>query len=398
LFGAHEWAARLPDVVLGVCLIPVFFRLGNLFGNANTGYLAAFFWATSGFLPELISGRQMLDHNDFVFISYVSLSVWCYAEYYFSHKKKWIYVLGMFAGIAVLCKWLPGLFVFLIWALLIVIKKHDRMREIRNLLMALVITCSVAAPWQIYTFLRFPEVASREYAMNARHFFEVIEGHAGPPEYHLLQMNLIYGRGAMLIIPCLLVLFVVRYKKQCLGIAMLLSVVFVYIFFSLAKTKMPAFTAVAMMPLLLISAITMAWLIERIQRNTAQWLSILTVSLMLALLAVWRIDPVAIAKRHGLTDRPEGYWLSMKHNASLWRNMQLPDNGVIFNANHGTFIECMFYTGRPAYDFLPETEHLQELREHGLVAVVIDADTIAPLNYDDAYDVVFDFGKLMKEY
>lgn len=398
IFGAHEWAARLPDVLLGVCLIPVFFRTGKLLQSEQTGYLAAFCFATTGFLPELISGRQMLDHNDFVFIAYVSLSVWSYVEYYFSQKRLWLFWIGLFAGLAILCKWLPGLFVYLIWSLILMMQRDHLFSETRKFAVAFVITLVVVLPWQLYIFYFFPDVAKAEYAMNARHFFEVIEGHDGPPGYHFMQIGLIYGRGMLWLLILALIWFIFKKDKQLIRRALVISVAFVYVFFSLAKTKMPAFTAVAIMPVLLILASFIDFLFMRIRMNRFRFLYAVTTSCLLLALAIWRIDPASIAARHGMTDTPEGYWLSMKHNATLWRNIQLPPNSVLFNAGHGTYIECMFYTGRPAFDFLPEEHHLQELNDKGLVAVILDADNFTPPEFYAGFNLICDQNSLMKEY
>jgi hypothetical protein len=59
-------------------------------------------------LQELIAGRQALDHNDFSFLTYISLSVWSFIEYQHSGKKIWIFLIGLFSGMAILCKWLVG--------------------------------------------------------------------------------------------------------------------------------------------------------------------------------------------------------------------------------------------------------------------------------------------------
>ena len=102
-------------MLLGSALILISYRTGKLILNPNTGYYAAFVFATSYYLAELISGRLMVDHNNVSFLFYVSASIWAWVEYIFSGKRRLIIWIGLFSGIAVLCKWLVGLTVFSGW-------------------------------------------------------------------------------------------------------------------------------------------------------------------------------------------------------------------------------------------------------------------------------------------
>ncbi len=398
IFGSHEWAARLPDVVLATVLVFAFFRSGKLLRNETTGYLSALLFVTTGFLFELVSGRQMLDHNDFVFVSYVSLSVWSWLELRLSGGKKWIVLTGLFAGCAILCKWLPGLFVFLIWFIFLMINKVFSRSKYREMLYALLVTLCIALPWQIYIFSMFPDVAAKEFALNTRHFFEVIEGHDGTIGFHFLRINDIFGFGALLIIPLAWLYVVIQEEKKLYWISLLLSCVFVYGFFSIAKTKMPAFTALAIMPSLLAFAALLDWIVQRLQIVLHMKIFRIVIPVLLLLLCWWRLNPATIAKHHALIEDPGPYWLGMRHNAEIFREMILTDNVVIFNATRGTYLECMFYTGLPSYDFLPDQKQLELLRENGNVACIIDASEIVLPDYYDEYDVISDDKPIMKNY
>jgi 4-amino-4-deoxy-L-arabinose transferase len=398
IFGCNEWAARLPDVLLGTLLVLVIYRCGKLLRSESMGYIAALLFAGTGFLYELASGKQMLDHNDFVFVAYVSMSIWAWIEYSFTKRKRWMVLIGMFTGFAVLCKWMPGLFVYLIWGIQVLLAKPILLNKFREMLLSLVITAVIVLPWQIYILLQFPEIAAQDFALNTRHFFEVIEGHDGSVWFHFLMMNEILGYGALVLIPIAWIFVLVRGQAKTYWLPMLLGCVFVYAFFTLAKTKMPAFTALTLLPALL----ALAFLIDSIAEQLFQRMSIpvraFVLPLLFIALTVWRLEPMKLAANHGMTRDPGGYWLSMRHNAEIWRHMMLPENGVIFHATHGTYLECMFYTGRPAYDFIPDQSQLDILADKGLVAVIIDASEITLPEYFSAYSFITDDQVIMKEY
>lgn len=154
---------------------------------------------------ELVAGRQQLDVNDAAFSGYVSLSIWCFLKYQHSKNKKWLYLIGLFSGAAILCKWLVGLFVYLIWGIFKMLNREWQPKQQLDIIASLAVTIVIALPWQIYSHLKFPQEAAREMTYNSAHFFSVIEGHAGDWFYHFEQLNNIYGSWALwLIIPALI--------------------------------------------------------------------------------------------------------------------------------------------------------------------------------------------------
>jgi 4-amino-4-deoxy-L-arabinose transferase len=398
IFGCHEWAARLPDVLLGTLLVLIIYRCGKLLRSDSMGYIAALLFAGTGFMYELASGKQMLDHNDFVFVAYVSMSIWSWIEYSRSQRKFWIMLIGVFAGLAILCKWMPGLLVYLIWAMQLLISKPFRLKNFSGMLFSLCITTLLVLPWQIYILYQYPDVAAQEFALNTRHFFEVIEGHDGSSWFHLLMMNEIFGYGAIVLIPCAWIFVIIRQKAKDFWLPMLIGCLFVYAFFTLAKTKMPAFTALTLFPSLLALAYLIDSIVEQLYRRVASLVVLFILPILFVALTWWRIEPLKLAANHGMTSNPGGYWLSMRHNADVWRQLKLPSNAVIFHATHGTYLECMFYTGLPAYDFIPDRSQLDILAEKGLVPVIIDASDIALPDYFSDYSFLTDHQVIMKDY
>jgi 4-amino-4-deoxy-L-arabinose transferase len=202
LFGISEFTLRLPNIILGTILVFISYRSGKLLVNQRVGYISGILIISSIFLLELIAGRQELEHNDFSFLVYVSLSIWSFIEYYFSGKKYWIFLIGLFSGMAILCKWLVGLLIYFGWAILRLQQKKYKLSCNKDILTSLIITLLIAIPWQILTFIWYPAEASLAYKFNAIHFTNALEGHSGTFWYHFDKFNIIYGAiASFLVIP-----------------------------------------------------------------------------------------------------------------------------------------------------------------------------------------------------
>lgn len=196
LFGISELSLRLPRVLMGALMVPMIYRLGfRLTGGVHTAFLAAALFSFSHFQLTLISGWQGMDHNDMAFCFYVLASIIAYIEY--QHKPHGVKALliGLWAGCAVLNKWLTGLLVYAAWGIeaILASKMGKGRREWKHPGASLLICLLVFLPWQIYIFREFPDLAYYEYQYNARHLFEPIEGHRGEAGFYLNRFPLYFG-------------------------------------------------------------------------------------------------------------------------------------------------------------------------------------------------------------
>lgn len=371
LFGISEFALRLPSAILSVLLVWVSFRTGRLLANRRTGYLSGVLFLSTPYMLELVAGRQELDHNDVTFMVYVSLSLWALVEYHFSGKKMWILFIGLFSGMAILTKWLPGLLVFLGWFMLKLQSRAFSMKENRDMLQALAITIIIALPWQIYTFVRFPEEAAYALSMNTSHFLTALEGHRGSFWYHFKQIEVIYGVLApFLVIPSFYILFR-KMDDKPLFYALLTMTLFVYLFFSLAKTRMPSFTLIVA-PILLIAFGTLMdsifqWISGYLKNpGIRSWVFI---GLVLGF-AILRLDVETLQEKHTQWKESNQYTRMLTHNKELLLSLELPENAVLFNVKGRHYVEAMFYTGLPAYPFIPDEEQYRAINEKGRVPAI----------------------------
>lgn len=61
-------------------------------------------------------------------------------------------------------------------------------------------------------------------------------------------------------------------------------------------------------------------------------------------------------------------WLT--YNAQVFKSLELPPNAVLFNVKGRYYVEAMFNTGVPTYNFVPAEEQFMDLRRKGRTIAV----------------------------
>lgn len=370
LFGISEFTLRLPNVLMGTALIPIVYRMGKLLVNKRVGFLAAILFLTDLFLLEILAGRQELEHNDYAFIFYITLSIWSLAEYYFTGNKKWIYLIGIFSGCAILCKWLVGLLVYLGWGILKLNEKKFRLSDNKDILISLAVTIAIALPWQVFSAIAYPEETRLAYKFFILHFTDALEGHRGNFWYHFAEFNRLYGMPAsFLAIPGFLVLSM-KIKLRPLIMPLIGMVLATYLFFSLAFTKMPAFTLVVFSIILVALAALLDFIFRWIERKFPFKFIRPAVSVFgVLLLVVIRFDITYLQEKYTLW-RTNHHSRMLIENKAVFNQLQLAENAVLFNIKGQHNIDAMFYTNWIAYNILPDENQCRQLKQAGKIIVV----------------------------
>jgi 4-amino-4-deoxy-L-arabinose transferase-like glycosyltransferase len=373
LFGLNEFALRLPGILLGTSLVWAVYRSGKILGNKQVGYCAAFLLTTSLYLMELISGRQEVDQNDIAFLSYISLSIWCWIEYIHAPKKRWLILLAVFSGFAVLCKWLVGLLVYALWSfyLLFDFKTSRSGRTYLRFGAALLITLCIFLPWQVFIFHRYPSEAKAMMELNFRHLTDAVDGRGGSFWYHFAFIGWLFGAWVpYLILPA----FVFAYKNsknKKLVLALICVICCVYLFFSFAQTKMPSFPVVLVLPIFLCLAFAMDWMarfIQGLRIRTFVQKSILFMGFCGIL--YMRLDYSTLHDKHGFMNGGKGYGYPLIQNKKIFQSLHLPANAVICNVPGIHYVEAMFYTGLPAYNVVPtESQYTDLCNKRRIIAI-----------------------------
>ena len=408
IFGVSEYALRLPSVLHCALLIPVCYRMGLLLTKRHlTGFLTAFCAAGSCFLLRLTSGMLNTDHNDVCFVFYVTCSLWVLLEYLHTDRKqwRWIVLIGLFSGAAILTKWLVGLLVYLAWGLYLIAEYGLKIRQwhLGHLLTALFITVLLAAPWQIYCLHQFPIVAQQEMLLNSQHFTNVIEGHGESPLYFLQVLPFQYfGHGykwfdnrfhwnfytisSYLMLFTGLFLLIRSLKNRSWRITLVGMMLFVYLFFSIAATKMVGFTFVLCSVWFLSIATLLQWMADKLYELAKHKKVCMFVLVFVGLLFGYYQTNMGNFNNECPQYVKEGYL----HNKRIYQSWvcATPKDCYIFNVNSSDsshysptiHIAGMFYSERQCYTELPSLELLHRLQQQGCkVAVAVNA--ITPAEY-----------------
>ena len=396
LFGTTEMAVRLPSILMHA-IIPLFiYRIGSISINQKTGYFGALLFAVAYFPLELTAGRFSTDHNDIAFLFYVTASFWAWFEYYRTKKMYWLILIGLFSGCAVLVKWLMGLLIYVIWTITIVISETPTGIKIRSyfpVVLSGIISLIVFLPWQIYIHWMYPNEAAHEARLNSKHFFEPVEGHAQSTWYHFTDgLEEIYGTGDLLpfILLAGLVLLVINVPNKKHKILIASTVVFVYLFYTVASTKMISFPIIAA-PLIYLG---LGYIIYAILSFIEKKVKIRAVNLIISFilpisLAFSALNLTQIQNYHTISKRNENRertdeLIEVKFIQSLDKKLG-NENYVIFNAilTGNGHIPIMFYTDHVAYNIFPSPAQIEKMQREGRKIAVLNLGTIPDYILED---------------
>lgn len=401
IFGNNIIGVRMPSVIMHA-IIPYFiYRMGKITSNDAVGFYGGLFFAVAMFPLELCSGFYSTDHNDMAFLFYITASFWAWFEFQASPKKRWIILIGLFSGCAILVKWLVGLLIYAIWGItgLIDLKKAKwNFIVLLPMVYALLVTVIVVLPWQLYIRAAFPIETAHEMQYNTRHFFEPIEGHDGAWWYHFDVLKEIYGSGFLmpfvLVISLIALLILVKQIKYRIAIAG--SITIVYAFYSLAATKMVSF-GIIVCPFVFMGYAALIYQATRYRNlipNKAMQVVVLSVMVLSPCYAIFDLNKI---KHHHSDISPAVKWQRQMHQKEMQLVHYLVKNEnrypskqkVLFNASGyvNSHIPVMFYTGFVAYDFVPTTQQIKQVRSKGYTTFIVDNGNL-PVEVTDAEMIV----------
>ena len=387
LFGVSVFALRLPSAICATLTVFFVYRIAKNFANQKLGFYSALFYGVLNYINETLAAYYPTDHNDIVFLCYVTASLWAFSEHVKNpENKKWILLIGVFSGLAILTKWLVGLLVYSGWSLYTALNNPTKFYNPKiylKHLKALAITCVIAAPWQVYILTNFPLEASYEYAYNSKHISEVIEGHGGNAWFHFDNLQLTIGHASIYFI--LLGFFLMKnfIVDNKIYITIIFYVVLVFGFFTYATTKMPAFTlvvypfimmALASIPFYLIKS---SFKIKHQLQNLSMALTLVFLSFILTKLETtqefhtqWKKNPVVYADRI--------FYLKWKKTCKYIKSLKLDKSYVVFNCNEFRHVSLMFYTDNIGMWGYPDPYNVSVLKSKNKKVAVINDGHLPP--------------------
>lgn len=269
---------------------------------------------------------------------------------------------------AILNKWLVGLVIYSGWGINILINHRDHFIErSKDILSSVTVACIVFLPWQIYIMLMFPKEAMAAYRFNEKHIFEALEGHSGDIWYHIVDSKTIYGGG---LIPYILligvVLMYIRINNKNVKIGLLLIPFIVYGFFAYVKTKVSAHVFCVSILLFTAEGVVLDELFTRLGILKIPILAQkMVITICLTVIALFFINIGELQTKYTLYDNnPFKITNIMRTNKNSFISLKskLPEGSVVFNVKGRHYIEFMFYTGIPAYNFIPTLDQYLDLK------------------------------------
>jgi len=266
VFGITEFAARLPNAVIGIFTLIIFYFLGKRLFDEKFGFIWALAYLGS-FLPHIYFKSGIIDpfFNFFIFLSvlFLSKSIRNTGE---SKGFKYAFFAGISIGLATLTKGPVGLLIAGISVLVYwITMKFKKISNWKNLLVftvsCLVITCLWFGPeminnsfWFIREFIKY----------QVDLFINPVAGHSGPIYYHFLIVLLGCFPISVLALP---VIFRKNSDSRDKGNYflkwMLILFWVVMILFSIVKTKIVHYSSLAYFPLSYLAAYYIYGLVNR---------------------------------------------------------------------------------------------------------------------------------------
>jgi len=238
IFGFSEFIARIWCSLFGVGLVIVTYFFGKLLFNQRTGFLSGLILATS--LQFMIQSRLAI--FDVPLIFFIVLAVYFFFSALKPQNKNLYYLFYVSMGLGILTKGpiaavLPALVIFTY----ILITKEFRIFKEAKIIAGFFITLAVGGSWYFAALAvngrEFWDIAIMHYTIGR--YFGVVETHTGPFWSYIPVVFLGFLPWTSFL-PAMFA-FLIKERKET-NIALVLTwITFVFVFFSLAGTKLPGY-------------------------------------------------------------------------------------------------------------------------------------------------------------
>jgi len=186
VFGVNEFAARLPNAILGIVSLLTFYFIGKKLHNERFGFLWALCYLGS-ILPNLYFKSGIIDplFNYFIFISIYWISNSLRSN---EKSSRYVFFAGLFAGLAILTKGPLGI-ILIILAILVylILKRSIRIISLKNLFVFFLTASLISSVWYvIIIFKNGPGFLLEFIQYQIRIFTTSDAGHGQPFYYHFV--------------------------------------------------------------------------------------------------------------------------------------------------------------------------------------------------------------------
>ncbi len=372
-FGINEISLRLPNILAHGIMAIMIYDIGKLMSNNFIGLLSSLSFCYLKFPLCYAAGMLATDHNDYMFLFYVTASFWSLFKYRNGHAIKFLLLTGVFCGCAILVKWLPGLLAIGIWI------SHSIFYERKQLLnsaLAFIVALLISIPWQIYAYIKYRSIFLTEFDFNLKHFWQPLEGHNGPWYFHFESIRELYGNNDLIFFAIGISLVYFGFSKKIdtfFKFCVLMSIFSVYLFFSLAQTKMPAFCIIVIPHVILTLVFLICDLMEKIK---IEKLRRGIFCLLIPTMMIFFFSPGFFIKQHTLGYKPQEERIShgLNQKAFIFHLDKTYDKRTIFLNARSMALKIMFYTNHEACNYIPAKETIELLKSQNCKLAAFDVE------------------------
>lgn len=254
LFGVNEFAARLPNAIVGIVTLLFVFQIGKKWFSTRLALL----WVlmiTGSLTPHLYYKTGIIDplYNLFIFAAIYRMFL-----YVLNPTAKHAVIMGTFLGFAIITKGPVAVLVtllcfFIYWSL----QKFKRFFEYQHLLYVVLSALGVSALWfGPETLQNGPKFLLEFIKYQIDLFVNPVAGHGQPFYYHPVVLLLGCFPASVFAMPMLFKRNLLEFgsEKQVLINFMLLLFWVVLILFSIVETKIVHYSSLCYLPLTFLAA------------------------------------------------------------------------------------------------------------------------------------------------
>ncbi|MEX1001678.1 MAG: glycosyltransferase family 39 protein [Crocinitomicaceae bacterium] len=352
-FGNSEFALRIPSIILSLLAVFITFLIGKELFSRNIGLIAAFLHAINGLIIECAAGRVSSDHVETCFIVLVELAAYFLILSIRREKaRKFIFLAGVFTGLAFLSKWFPALLIFPLWLIAFVFSDRFNWKDLLiNGAILVTATAIVVLPWIIQINSFEDDILNRVLFA----FSEPIQKHEHPLFYYWHQIMIIFGE--FIYIPLLFMGWKVWKNTDRFQLIVLLSWVLIpLIIFTLGGTKRHTYILIAAPAFFLITAYLFDFLHTKLKSMKYKWAGIVVMIGLIALPLRYSIERLKLFQKQAELS----VFYQKREN---WEG-KFDQHDVVVGCPEN--IELMYYTDvKAAYHLIPSPDKITDLNEQG---------------------------------
>ena len=279
IFGINTFALRLPSAISLVVTTWLTFRIASDLFDKRAGLIAAFLHGFNPFLFASVHGYRYSDHIDIALLLWVQVSCWFLLRAVRTGKRRNYILSGVAMGIAYLSKSYLALITFgialVVWAVARGKKFYLNRRasdaltddniqiRLSDIGLQLLVAIATVAPWVTYCLIYHRKEFLWEHKRVLDHLNTDVESWGASWDRPLFDyMPLFYPVFYAALVAAVLCLLVVMFKRWRLAELFVLAWgIGVIVPHTLAETKTPSATMIAVPPLLicLAAVISRAW-------------------------------------------------------------------------------------------------------------------------------------------